>query len=90
MKEALKFSGIEQNKNHEKTFKTKEDLVIFEIKNNINPIIIKRGLKELKQLEKELEDLKQQEEEQRYFRKKTIRNREKKNILKILKMSFQI
>ena len=62
MKEALKFSGIEQNKNHEKIFKTKEDLVIFEIKNNINPIIIKRKLKELKQLEKELEDLKQQEE----------------------------
>ena len=65
MTEVLWFSELE-NKNKkecEKIFKTKEDLVIFEIKNNCSRNVIKRKLKELKQSEKELEELKQQEKE---------------------------
>ena len=45
----------------EKIFKTKKDLVIFEIKNNCSVNVIKRKLNELKQLEQELEGIKEQE-----------------------------
>jgi len=46
----------------ESIFKSKDELIIFEIKTNCSANVIKRKLDELKQIEKDLEEIKKQEE----------------------------
>ena len=61
MVETLQCPTLERKKEQEKIFKSKNELLIFELKNNCSKNTIQRKLKELKQLEEELKELKEQE-----------------------------